>query len=71
MSFALLKNLILNPLGFSFLVAFLATPLAIKLAWRFGLVDDPKKRKHPAHLYKKVIPRAGGIPIYLTLLILP
>jgi len=69
MNFVLLKNLIFAPLFLSFLIASTTTPLAIKLAWRFGLVDDPKKRKHPAHLYKKVIPRAGGIPIWLALLI--
>ena len=49
----------------SFLIAFFSTPLTIKLANKFGLVDDPKKRRHPAHVHKGVIPRAGGLPIYL------
>jgi len=69
MNLTLLKNLIFAPLLLAFFIALATTPLAIKLAWRFQLVDDPKKRKHPAHLYKKVIPRAGGVPIYLALLI--
>lgn len=39
---------------------FLVTPLVAKLARQMGLVDDPKKRFHPAHTHKGVIPRAGG-----------
>jgi len=69
MNLILLPKLILLPLFVSFLIAFITTPLAIKIAWRFQLLDDPKKRKHPAHLYKKVIPRNGGLPVYLALLI--
>lgn len=69
MSLTLLTNLIFAPLLVAFFIAFVTTPLAIKIAWRFGLVDDPKKRKHPAHTHKGIIPRAGGIPIYLVLLI--
>jgi len=43
--------------------------LVIKLAWRFGLVDDARKRKHPAHTHKGIIPRAGGLAIWLAILI--
>jgi UDP-GlcNAc:undecaprenyl-phosphate/decaprenyl-phosphate GlcNAc-1-phosphate transferase len=49
----------------SLIITALSVPLAIKLAKRFKLVDDPKLRPHPAHIHKKVIPRAGGIPIFL------
>lgn len=54
-------------LGFlsSFLITILTTPLAINIARRFKLLDDPKKRPHPAHIQKRVVPRAGGIPIFL------
>lgn len=69
MESALLQKLILLPLVIAALVAALTTPLTIKLAWRLGLVDDPKKRKHPAHVEKRVIPRAGGLPIFLALLV--
>jgi len=44
-------------------------PPAIILAKKFGLVDDPKKRKHPAVIHTKSIPRAGGVPIFLAFLI--
>lgn len=41
----------------------------IKIAKRLGLIDDPAKHIHPAILHKKPIPRAGGLPIYLSILI--
>ncbi|TSC53738.1 MAG: Undecaprenyl-phosphate N-acetylglucosaminyl 1-phosphate transferase [Microgenomates group bacterium LiPW_16] len=49
----------------AFLVTFLVTPVVGKFAKKFGLVDDPKRRFHPAHTHKGIIPRAGGLPIYL------
>lgn len=59
-------------IGLPFLVAavvsYLATKPVIKLARRFGLVTDVKKRSHPAHTHTGIIPRAGGLPIYLGLL---
>lgn len=59
-------------LFFPFLVAFLvvliATPPTISLAKKFKLLDDPKKHKHPAIIHTKVLPRAGGLPIFLGIL---
>ena len=54
-------------LGFitAFLTTVLTTPLTITLAKKLKLVDDPKVRPHPAHIHKKIIPRAGGLPIFL------
>lgn len=62
------NQLITFPLIVAFFVALLTTPLAIKLAWKWGLIDDPQKRKHPAKLHQKPIPRAGAIPIWLTVI---
>lgn len=61
---------IMHPLEISaffaaFLVSLLSTPITIKLANKFKLLDDPKNRPHPAHIQNRVIPRAGGLPIYL------
>lgn len=50
----------------SFLISFIATPLTIKFAKKWGFVDDPK-RKHPAILHTQITPRAGGIPTLLAL----
>lgn len=60
----------------SFFITVLAIPLTIKTAIKLNLVDDPKKRPHPAQLHKHVVPRAGGIALYIgivatSLLFLP
>lgn len=62
-------KLIIWPLLIAFLIAFASTPLAIKIAWKLGLIDDPDKRKHPAKLHKKPTPRSGVIPIWLAVVI--
>ncbi len=48
-----------------FCVSLLTTPLAIVLAKHFGLVDNPTTHQHPAIVHQGIIPRAGGLPIYL------
>jgi len=47
------------------LISYLLTPVVIKLALRFGLVTDAKSSKHPAHTHQGILPRAGGLPIFL------
>ncbi|MBP7832795.1 MAG: undecaprenyl/decaprenyl-phosphate alpha-N-acetylglucosaminyl 1-phosphate transferase [Candidatus Levybacteria bacterium] len=58
-----------SPFLISLIVALIVTPLTIKLAYKFKLVDDPKTHKHPAIIHKRVIPRAGGLPIFLAILV--
>ena len=54
-----------------FLIASLFSSLltipTIYLAKKFNLVTDKKTRSHPAHTHTGLIPRGGGIPIYLAL----
>ena len=40
---------------------------AIGFAKKFNLVDDKSKRSHPANTHTGIIPRAGGLPIYLAI----
>ncbi len=47
------------------LITTLTTPLVRRLAFRWGLVDDPRVRPHPAHTHTGIIPRAGGLAIYV------
>lgn len=54
------------PFGLSMFLSLVLTPLTIFLAMKYGFTDDPKKHKHPAILHKKVVPRAGGVPIFLA-----
>lgn len=57
------------PFFISFFITVLLTPLTISLAKKFGLVDNPKERPHPAHIHKGVIARAGGLPIFFGVVI--
>lgn len=51
------------------LLSWILTKITIKLAYRHGFVDDPA-RKHSAILHLTPIPRAGGAPVYLTMLVI-
>lgn len=51
----------------SFLITVLAIPPTIILAKRFKLLDNPKTRPHPAHTQKRIVPRAGGLPVFLAI----
>ncbi len=54
---------------FALTVSYLLTPLTIRFARKYNLVTDRKTRKHPAHTHTGIIPRAGGIPIYIAILL--
>lgn len=49
---------------FSVVLTFFLTPLVISLAKKFHFMDLPEK-PHPAKIYKKSIPRAGGLAVFL------
>ena len=54
----------------SFVLSFFLTIPTIYLAKKYHLVTDQNKRSHPAHTHKGVIPRGGGIPIFLSFFII-
>lgn len=49
----------------AFTLSLLMTPLAIKIGLKFKLIDVPDERK----VHKKIMPRSGGISVFLTFLI--
>lgn len=53
----------------SFLISFILTIPTISIAKKLHLVTDKKKRFHPAHTHTGIIPRGGGVPVYLSVLI--
>ncbi|MBI5127560.1 undecaprenyl/decaprenyl-phosphate alpha-N-acetylglucosaminyl 1-phosphate transferase [Candidatus Roizmanbacteria bacterium] len=53
----------------SLVLSFAFTIPTIYLAKKTNLVTDRKKRFHPAHTHQGIIPRGGGIPIYLAILL--
>lgn len=60
----------LGPFLAAFFLSVILTPIVRFLAFKYGFVDDPKNSKHPGLIHKKVIPRAGGISIYLAVIII-
>lgn len=64
-----LYSTVLYPFLIALLATVFVTPLSLKFIKKFGIIDDPKKRKHPAIVHKKPTPRAGGIPLFLGVLI--
>src|SRR3989344_5796818 len=63
-------NLItLFPLVVSFIATVIATPLTILFLKKYNIVDDPNKHKHPAIIHKTPIPRGGGIPLFVGVLV--
>ncbi|HSW87901.1 MAG TPA: MraY family glycosyltransferase [Candidatus Saccharimonadales bacterium] len=57
------------PLIAAFLGTVLATPLSLIFIKKFNIVDDPKTHKHPAMIHKNPIPRGGGIPLFIGVLV--
>lgn len=53
----------------SFLTTAIVTPLCIPIIKKLGLVDDPKQHQHPALLHTTIVPRAGGVPLFLGIVI--
>lgn len=64
-----LRNLFLLPWLTAAVVAFLTTPIVIKLADRLGIIDDPSRSKHPKVIHTYPVPRGGGIPIFIALFV--
>jgi len=49
----------------SIAISYAATPLVIKTAYRYGLLTNAETSQHPAHTHKGILPRGGGLPIFL------
>lgn len=65
----LTESIIFYPLAISFLATVAATPLSLIFIKKWGIIDDPQKHKHPAIIHKKPIPRGGGIPLFIGVLL--
>jgi len=51
------------------IISYLLTPLIIRLAPRLGIIDDPKKHKHPKVIHTYPTPRGGGLAIFAAIAI--
>jgi len=64
-----LFSTILFPLLTAFIATVIFTPISLIFIKKFGIIDDPEKHKHPAIIHTKPIPRAGGIPLFIGVII--
>ena len=62
-------EIIFLPFLISFITVVAVTPLSLIFIKKLGIIDDPKKHKHPAILHKKPVPRGGGIPLFIGVVI--
>ncbi len=53
----------------SFALCYVLTIPTIRLAKKYKLVTDRSKRSHPAHTHSGIVPRGGGIPIFISILL--
>ena len=58
-----------QPFYTGLLVALLTTPLAIYLAWKYQVVDDPRQHQHEKVVHTYPTPRLGGISVWLAVIL--
>ncbi|PIP85929.1 hypothetical protein COT86_02635 [Candidatus Collierbacteria bacterium CG10_big_fil_rev_8_21_14_0_10_43_36] len=54
------------PFIMAFLISTVVTPLTVIWFSKMGWVIDPKKTPHPAHIHKEPVPKGGGLPIFVA-----
>lgn len=57
------------PFIIALFVTTVLTFFTIPIAKKYGLLDDPKKHKHPAIIHTRPIPRSGGFPLFFGVFI--
>ena len=62
-------ELLILPATIAALIAYASTPFIIKIAGKIGIIDDPKKSKHPKVIHKYPVPRGGGIASFAAFLL--
>lgn len=62
-------TLFFGPLLLAFVVAWLATPLVIRLYSSKNWLDDPRQTLHQKITHTRPVPRGGGWPIFLGLVV--
>lgn len=57
------------PLIIAFLITAVVTSISLGVIKKMGLLDDPKTHRHPGIIHKKIIPRGGGIPLFIGIVL--
>ncbi|MFV1916911.1 MAG: glycosyltransferase family 4 protein [Patescibacteria group bacterium] len=59
-------SLIILPGIVAAVIAYLSSPLVIRFAEKIGLIDDPRKSRHPKVIHTYPVPRGGGLAIFIA-----
>lgn len=62
-------GLVLLPAITAALIAYVATPFVIRFAGKIGIIDDPKKSRHPKVIHTYPVPRGGGLACFAAFLL--
>lgn len=54
----------------AFVISYLLSQLVCKFGRQLKILDDPKSHKHPKVIHSTTVPRGGGIPISVTVIII-
>lgn len=57
------------PFLLALVVSLVITPLTILFFKKMGWVIDPQKTPHPAHIHKIPVPKGGGLPVFLAVMV--
>ncbi len=50
-------------------ISFLVCSLVVRFGTKLKIIDDPKKHLHPKVTHDRPVPRGGGIPIFIALVV--
>lgn len=64
-----LFNLVFLPALIAAIISYLFSPILINLGEKMGIIDDPKKNKHPKVIHTYPVPRGGGTATFIGILI--
>lgn len=64
-----IQRLVLYPFSLALTISLLVTMATIWFFRRRGWVVDPSKVAHPAHIHKEPVPKGGGIPIGVAVIL--
>jgi UDP-GlcNAc:undecaprenyl-phosphate GlcNAc-1-phosphate transferase len=65
----MIEQLAILPFVFSFIISVAITYITIMVYKSLGLVDRSTKRDHAKHIHTQPVPRGGGIPILVAMLL--
>ena len=65
----MIEKLALVPMILSFVLSTSLTSIIIRVYKAFGWVDTSTRKDHPKNIHSTPIPRGGGVPIYLAMLL--